>query len=37
MAHLKKSIITVTAEDNCLAHALIIAVARLTNDPDYKA
>jgi hypothetical protein len=37
MAHLKKSIIEVKAEENCLAHALIIAVARLTKDPNYKA
>jgi hypothetical protein len=28
MAHLKKSIIEVKAEENCLAHALIIAVGR---------
>ena len=33
----KRSIITVKAEENCLAHALIIAIARLTNDPNYKA
>jgi hypothetical protein len=37
MAHLKRSIIEVKAEEKCLAHTLIIAVARLTNDPDYKA
>ena len=37
MAHLKRSIVKVVAEENCLAHALIIAVARLTNDPNYKA
>jgi hypothetical protein len=37
MAYLKHSIIEVKAEENCLAHALIIAVARLTNDPNYKA
>jgi hypothetical protein len=34
MAHLKRSIIEVKAEENCLAHALIISIARLTNDPD---
>ena len=33
MAHVKHSIINVTAETNYLAHALIIAIARLTNDP----
>jgi hypothetical protein len=37
MAHLKKSIITVNAETNCLAHALIIAIAKITNDPNYVA
>jgi hypothetical protein len=37
MAHLKRNIIEVKAEDKCLAHALIIAVARLTNDPNYNA
>ena len=37
MAQLKRSIVKVVAEENCLAHALIIAVARLTNDPNYKA
>jgi hypothetical protein len=37
MAHLKKSIVEVRAEQNCLAHVLIITIARLTNDPNYKA
>jgi hypothetical protein len=37
MAHIKKSIIEVKAESNCLAHAPIIAVAKATNDPNYKA
>ena len=37
MAHVKHSIIEVKAETDCLAHALIIAIARLTNDPNYKA
>ncbi len=37
MAHLKRSIVQVKAETNCLAHALIIAIARATNDPNYKA
>ena len=37
MAHLKRSIIEVKATDNCLAHALIIAIAKLENDTDYKA
>ena len=34
MAHLKCSIIEINAETNCLAHALIIAVARITNNPN---
>jgi hypothetical protein len=37
MAHLKRSIIKVKAETNCLAHALIIAVAKITKDPNYEA
>ena len=37
MVHLKRSIIEVRAEENCLAHALIIAIARLNNDPNYKS
>jgi hypothetical protein len=37
MAHLKRSIIEVKTEENGLAHALVIAIAKLTNDPNYKA
>jgi len=37
MVHLKRSIVEVKAEDNCLDHALIISNAKLTNDPNYKA
>jgi hypothetical protein len=37
MAHLKRSIIEVKAERNCLAHALIIAIAKLTKDPNYAS
>ena len=37
MAHLKKSIIEVKTETNCLAHCLIIAIAKITNDTNYKA
>ena len=37
MVHLKRIIVEVGAEENCLAHALIIAIARLINDPNYKA
>ena len=35
-AHLKHSIIEVKSRINCLAHALIIAIARLTNGQNYK-
>jgi len=37
MAHLKKSIVEVKTEENCLAHALVIAVAKVENDPNYTA
>ena len=37
MAHVKRSIINDKAETNCLAHALVIAIASLTKDPNYKA
>ena len=37
MALLKRSIVEVRAEENCLAKALVIAIARLNNDPNYKA
>jgi hypothetical protein len=37
MAHLKKSIIEVKTETNCLPHALIITIGQITNDPDYTA
>jgi hypothetical protein len=37
MVHLKQSIIEVKADTNCLAHALIIAIARLTKDPNYNS
>jgi len=33
MAHLKKSIVEVKATENCLAHALVIAVARVKKIP----
>jgi hypothetical protein len=35
MVHLKSSIVTVKAETNCLAHALIIAIARV-DDPNHN-
>ena len=37
MVHLKRSIIEVKAKTNCLAQALIIAIARITKDPNYKS
>ena len=37
MARLKHSIIEVKAETNCLVHALIIQIARITNDPNYNS
>ena len=37
MAYLKKSIVEVKAKENCLAHALVIAVAKLTNDSNYSS
>jgi len=37
MAHLKRSIVEVKAEQNCLAHALVITIAKVDNDPNYKA
>ena len=37
MAHLKKTIIEVKTEDNCLAHALLIAIQRINKDPKYES
>jgi hypothetical protein len=37
MAHLKTSVVEVKASENCLAHAIIIAMAKVENDPNYKA
>ena len=37
MVQLKGSIVEVETQDNCLAYALIIAIARLNNYPKYKA
>ena len=34
MTHLKKNIVQVTSETNCLAHALIISIAKTTKDPN---
>ena len=37
VAHLRGSIIEVKNEENCLAHALLIGIAKLNNDSIYKA
>ena len=37
MAHLKRGIVEVMAEQNCLAHALVITVATLTNNSNFPA
>ena len=37
MSHLKQSIDEVKAEENCLAHALIIAISRIEKDPNYNS
>jgi len=37
MAQLKKSIVKVKAQENSLAHWLVISIAKATNFPDYKA
>jgi ribosome-associated translation inhibitor RaiA len=37
MAHLKRSIIQVKAVTNCLAYALIIAIAKITKGLNYQA
>jgi len=29
--------VNVKAETNCLAHALVIAIAKITDDPNYKS
>ena len=37
MVHPKTSIVDVIAEENCLAQALVISIAKVENYPDYKA
>jgi len=37
MAHLKTSIVVVKAELNCLAPAPVMSIAKVENDPVYKA
>ena len=37
MAHIKASVVGVNATENCLAHAKIIAIAKVENDTNYVA
>ena len=37
IVHRKKSIVNVRAKKYCLAHALMIAIARLNNGPNYTS
>jgi hypothetical protein len=37
MAHLRRSIIEVKGTENCVAHALVIAIAKIKNDPNYNS
>ena len=37
LVHLKPSIMEVKAEKDCLAHALLIAIPKITEVPNYKA
>ena len=37
IAQLKLSIVEIKAEKKCLALAFIIVIAKVTNDPNYKA
>ena len=36
LSHLKRSIVKVKSETNCLAHALVIAITKI-NEPNYKS
>jgi len=37
IAHIKRRIVEVKAKEICVEHALVIAVVRVTNDPDFQA
>jgi len=37
MAHLKRTIVELKPEKNCLAHALLITMGKVVNEPYYKA
>jgi hypothetical protein len=36
MAHLKKSTVEVKTKENCLANELVVAIAKVRKNPDYK-
>jgi hypothetical protein len=36
IARIKRSVVQIRAERDCLAHALVVAIARVTNDPEYR-
>jgi hypothetical protein len=36
MAHIKRSVVQIRAERDGLAHALVVAIARVTDDPEYR-
>jgi hypothetical protein len=33
----KRSVVEVKAEENCLAHAIVLAIAKLNNHPNYES
>jgi hypothetical protein len=33
----KRSVVEVTVEENCVAHAIVIAIAEINNDPHYES
>ena len=37
MVYLKRNIVQVKAENNCLAHALVIAKTKVDGDPNYNS
>ena len=37
MSQIKTSVVEVQATENCFAHAIIIAIAKAENDPEYVA
>jgi G:T-mismatch repair DNA endonuclease (very short patch repair protein) len=37
LSHLKTSVVEVKSRDKCLAHAIVIAIAHVTQDPNYTS